>query len=381
MASTAESCYRNVAANGGKQGADAAFRLSQLFLANGRNHEAMTLCEQALSECPKHAQLWCALGAARRRLAQMDAAGDAYQKAILLDPAYAQAWCNQGEWHLTKGQLAEALTKFERALSLEPRLLQALNNRVAVLYELGRFDDAEAFAREALDIHPGEAALHVNLANVLLHTGKGRLAVNAFRKALECDPACPEAHMGLAAMLGESRRLAETLAHIEHEIAVKGENAQRLVSLAAAQQAHGDWGAAEVTATKVLDMQPNNISALITLAGCFSTRADHLNAIRLQQKALAQNPQMPGIYSNIAFDATYLPELSAETVFDYHRGWAEQFEKVDGIRVFTHDRTEQFDRPLRIGYVSGDFGSHPVGFLVRDVIRHHKTIERIQKHS
>jgi predicted O-linked N-acetylglucosamine transferase (SPINDLY family) len=371
MGAMAESCYRNVAVDGGRQAADAAFRLSQLLLAGDRNREAAAACEQALRAYPKHAQLWCALGAAKRRLAQMDAAGDAYRKAVALDPAYAQAWSNLGEWHLVKGDMAEALAACEQALTAEPRLLQALNNRVAALYELGRFDDAEATARKAIDLHPHEAALHANLANVLLHTGKSRLAVDAFRKALECDPASPEAHLGLATMLGESQRLAETLAHMEHEIAIKGESAQRLVSLAAAQQAKGEWGAAEATCNKVLAMQPNNISALITLAGCFSTRADHHAAIRLQERALAQNPHMPGIDSNIAFDATYLPDLSAAAVFDYHRGWAERFEKVDGLQVFAHDRSSQPDRPLRIGYVSGDFGTHPVGFLLRDVIRNH----------
>jgi len=369
MVTLAESCLRN-AATTGKSGAEAAFHLSQLLLASDRNREAAVVCEKALQSAPYHARLWCALGAAQRRLAEMDSARASYERAVALDQKYAQAWNNLGEWWLVKGEIPTALTSFERALTSEPRLVQALNNRVAALYELGKFKDAEAAARNAIDIHPDEAALHVNLGNVLLHTGKARLAVKAFQKALDCDPACPAAHMGLSTLLGESHRLAETLEYIKHEIAVKGESAQRFASLALAQQAKGDWAATEVTCEKILEMQPSNVSALVTLASCLSTRSDHAGAIRLYEKALTENPDMPGIYSSIAFGATYLPNVSTDEVFAYHREWARRFETGDKP-TFTHERGEQSERPLRIGYVSGDFGTHPVGFLLRDVVRNH----------
>ncbi len=370
ITSPAEACYRNGAAGNGKYAAEASFQLIRQLLARDHNLEAVKIGEQALGRNPKHAKLWCALGAAKRRLAQMDGAREAYEQAIALDQGYAQAWCNLGEWWLVKDDLPAALAKFEQALKLQPNLPEALNNRVAVLYELGRFDDAEAAAREAILIYPRQAALHVNLGNVLLHTGKAHLALKSLRKALEFDPASPEAHLGLSALLGESHRLAETLAFFEHEIAVKGESAQRLASLALAQQSKGDWLTAEATCNKILEMQPSNISALVTLAGCYSVRADHQGAIRLYERALAENPRMPGICSSIAFNATYLPDISATDLFAYHQSWATRFEAAKN-ELFFHEQSKHPHRPLRIGYVSGDFGTHPVGFLLRDVIRHH----------
>ena len=135
----AESCYRNTVAAGGRQAADAAFRLSQILLLDKRAEDAVLLCETALASFDRHPQLWCALGAGRRHLARMDAAGDAYRKAIELDPAYAQAWSNLGEWHLARSEPAQGLDCTEHALRLEPSLIEALNNQVAALYELARF--------------------------------------------------------------------------------------------------------------------------------------------------------------------------------------------------------------------------------------------------
>lgn len=371
LLSLAESCYRAALDGNGNLAAEAGFRLSKRLLDRDCNKEAAIVCERALDKAPAHARLWCALGAARRKLAQLPAAREAYEKAVACDPGYSQPWCNLGEWHLASGNPASALENFDRALRLDKNLLEALNNRAAALFELGRFEDAESAAREAIEAHPRAAALHVNLGSVLLHTGKARQAVRSFRKALECDPACPEAHMNLATMLGETHRLGEALAFIEHEIALRGESAQRLASLALAQKSKGDDAAAEATCRKVIEMQPGNVSALVTLAGCLSTRADHAGAIKLLEQALAANPQMPAVHSNIAFDVTYLPGISAEEVFARHREWARRFEHTSGKPVFTHSLPQDVERPLRIGYVSGDFGRHPVGFLLRDVARFH----------
>jgi len=368
----AATCYRNGAAGSGRLAAEASFRLAKQMLDQGRSREAEGVCRQALAHDAGHARAWCTLGAALRQQGDMDAAREAYDKALALDPAYAQAWSNLGEWWLAKGDATAALRCLKRALELDPRLLEALNNRAVALYELGRFADAEAAARRAIEIYPDQAALHVNLGNVLFHTGKARPAVKSFRRALECDPACPEAHLALATLLGETYRLAEVLDFVEKEIAAKGESIQRLAWLAAAQQAQGNLLAAEATCRKILERQPTNVTALVTLAGCLSTCGDHRGAIELHEKALASNPQMAAIYSNIAFDATYLPDISAQEVYAYHREWSRRFEEEKHAQRFSHDeRPRQPDRPLRIGYVSGDFGRHPVGFLFRDVMRHH----------
>lgn len=367
MAALAETCYRNA----GNASAESAFRLSQLLMASARDEEAVTVCKKALSFHPAHARIWCALGAAQRRLARMEEAKKSYENAVTLAPDYAQAWSNLGEWLLVRGEKEAALDKLERALKLEPRLMEALNNRVAALYELGRFNEAERMAREAIDAYPGQAALHANLGNILLHTGKARQAAKSYQKALECDHGFPEAHLGLAILLGETHRLAETLAFRKHEIAVKGENAQRLAALALAQQAAGDRAAAEETCHKVLVLQPNNVSALVTLATCLSARGDHRGAIAYNERALAENPDMPAVYSNIAFSATYLDDASPSEVFAYHREWANRFDRKGAGKAFSFDQTREPGRPLRIGYVSGDFGVHPVGFLLRDVAKHH----------
>jgi predicted O-linked N-acetylglucosamine transferase (SPINDLY family) len=58
-------------------------------------------------------------------------------------------------------------------------------------------------------------------------------------------------------------------------------------------------------------------------------------------------------------------------MFALHRDWAERFETpLLQTPDFAHIRRDP-QRRLRVGYVSGDFVRHPVGFLLRDILRYH----------
>lgn len=196
----AEQCLRNAIEGGGGSSIDAGYRLGRLLLDQDKNAEAAGVLQKVLSLNPRHARAWCALGAARRRLADLDGSREATEAAIAVAPEYAQAYSNLGEWWLVKGDPQRALEFIEQALVLEPELLEAMNNRVAALYELGRLGDAEEAARQAIERHPTSPALQVNLGNVLLHSGRARPATRAYRQALALEPGCAEALLSLATL-------------------------------------------------------------------------------------------------------------------------------------------------------------------------------------
>lgn len=367
----AEICYSQAAAGKGRAAAQASFILGKRLLDQGQATQAIDTFRAALATDPRQARAWCGLGAAHRLCADLPAAEEAYEQALKLAPDLPQALSNLGELHLVQGDAAAALDCFDRALAFSPDFKEAMANRVAALIELGRYPEAEAAALGAIECFPNEAAMQVNYGIIMTLTLRGRPAVKAFRRALDIDPCCAEAHLNLALFFGESQKLGQVLAYIEGEIALKGENAQRLATLALAQAARKDFLAAEKTCRRVLALQPGLASALVTLGSCHSARARHTEAIACYEQAVAANPNMPAISSNICFEATYLPEETRAALFERHRQWARYLEAPLAGRRYQHSADDSPDRPLRLGYVSGDFGRHPVGFLLRDVIRHH----------
>jgi predicted O-linked N-acetylglucosamine transferase (SPINDLY family) len=75
--------------------------------------------------------------------------------------------------------------------------------------------------------------------------------------------------------------------------------------------------------------------------------------------------------SNVIFEINNLPQFSREEVFRRHLDWAAKYAVPPAVAAdFTQHHRDPM-RKLRIGYVSGDFCAHPVGYLLRDVLRQH----------
>jgi protein O-GlcNAc transferase len=371
LAAIADTCYRHSRLAGGRFADEAAVLLGKRLLAKNSFAEAISFYQGVLRLNPGNPRAWCGLGAAQRQSGKLDDARGSYERALEIDPDYPHALTNMGEWWLVKGEPKKALEYFDRVLQRDPRFYEALANRVVALFESDRVEDAEQAAREAIEFYPDSAPLHVNLGNVLLHTGRGRPGLLEYRKALELQPENEEAAYNLALLQGNVEALHNATAFVRRQIELKGETTNRLLMLATAQKAGNQLTEAEETCREVLAKHPDHIFANALLAACAGARGDSAYAIECYEKALKIRPEMAAVYSNVLLETTHLAGLQPEEVFRRHRLWAERYEQPLVEKRYRHAPAVDTGRRLRIGYVSGDFCSHPVGMLFRDVIRHH----------
>jgi predicted O-linked N-acetylglucosamine transferase (SPINDLY family) len=218
---------------------------------------------------------------------------------------------------------------------------------------------------------PSRAEACLNLGNVLVHTGKTKLGIKQYKKALELQPGYPEAHFNLSSLLGTREDLAQAINYLKRKLAVNGDSLQNLGMLAAAYQANGQLEESEGLCRRVLERQADNLTALITLGACLSNGGDSSAAVELYKKVLEIDPSQAGMGSNLLFEYNNVVALGREQLFELHRAWAEQH-TASLLRAKDRASNDRdMHRPLRIGYVSGDFTRHPVGFLLRDILRHH----------
>jgi predicted O-linked N-acetylglucosamine transferase (SPINDLY family) len=350
---------------------DAMHDLARRAMTRGETDLAIAQLGQAIALQPRDAALRCSLGAAHRHAGRFDVARQAYEQALALKPDYPQVLSNLGEWCIAKEQNEEALVWFEKALACAPKFFEARLNKTAALFELGRYADARLLAEQLVLDEPNRAEAYLNLGNVLVHTGKSKLGVKQYRRALELQPGYAEAHYNLASLLGSREDLANTIGYLERHIKEFGDSVQNLGMLASAHQAAGHLSEAEELCHRILKRQPDNMIALITLGSCLSTGGDSAAALPLYERIVALDATQSAMGSNILFEHNNLSASRPELIFDRHCDWAEKFETplltIDNF--IERDRDPQ--RKLRIGYVSGDFIRHPVGFLLRDILRHH----------
>jgi predicted O-linked N-acetylglucosamine transferase (SPINDLY family) len=357
------------AARGGS--IDALHAVAKRALAAGDHAAALLAIRTALEKSPQDAALWCTCGAAHRHAMEFDAARAAYEQAIRLNPRSLQALSNLGEWQLARGSADLALEQLDAALAIDPDFFEARVNRVAALFELGRFEAARLEAEKLVESAPDRPEPYVNLGNVLVHTGQAKQAVKQYRKALELRPDYVEAHFNLATLLGSQEDLKKAIGYLEQQIEAKGESIHRLGLLAAAHQAAGHLGKAEELCRTMIARQPESLSAHITLASCISNAGDAAAALPVYERVVELDESQPAMASNVLFELNYLAEYSREEIFQRHLAWARKFERVpESPPAFEH-RNRCTQRKLKIGYVSGDFCAHPVGFLLRDILANH----------
>jgi len=349
----------------------AMHNLARRGLARGEPDTALPHLLRAIAESPKDATLLCTLGAAYRQIGEFEASRNAYEQALQLNAGYLQVLSNLGEWCIAQGQNEEALVWFDKALRIDPDFFEARLNKTAALFELSRYEDALVLSEQLVKLEPLRAEAHLNLGNLLVHTGKAKQGIKHYKKALELQPAYPEAHYNLASLLGSKADMVNTIAYLERRIKERGDSVQNLGMLAAAHQAAGNLQKSEGFCNRILARHPDNIAALVTLGSCLSSSGDAVAALALYERVIRLDPWQATMGSNILFEYNNVATLDRETMFMRHKQWADRHEAPLLRSGSFNDWSRDQKRKLRIGYVSGDFVAHPVGFLLRDILRNH----------
>jgi protein O-GlcNAc transferase len=322
---------------------EAHFLLGAAFYGLGKANEAITSLAHAVRLQPEHAEAHNHLGAVLAQQGKLDEAILSFQQACRLRPASVEMSTNLrhalaardnklGSALAAQGKLDEAVACFRRAVELNPDYAEVHNNLGAVLGKQGKLDEATACFRRALAVQPGYANAHDNLGAVLGKQGKLDEAAACCRRALELKPDYAEAHDNLGAVLAKQDKFDDAVVHFRRALELKSDLAE----------AHNHLGLAL--------MQQGNIDEALA---CF-------------RKALEVRPQFVLAHSSILFALQYQPGTTLAQLDAAHREYDERHAAPLRASWRPHDNEPNPDRCLRLGFVSADFGFHPVGyFLVR----------------
>jgi Flp pilus assembly protein TadD len=136
-------------------------------------------------------------------------------------------------WDLTeKGSIDAALEAWTKALALDPADARARTNYAALLLRQGKLDDAAGRLREIVAGNPDAVDARVNLGIALLHQGKTSQAIGHFRRAIDLDPDAAEAYANLGTALASAGRFPEAKAAWRAALTLEPNRANVLGNLA-----------------------------------------------------------------------------------------------------------------------------------------------------
>jgi tetratricopeptide (TPR) repeat protein len=240
--------------------------------AKGDHAGGLALLWEAAALAPKDPEIQNGLGEALERLGALDAAIEAFRRALDARPDFRKASDNliltlvkagRGEEAISRAAslvaakpddpqrqftlgLAQAeqdvdaaIRTFRRVLELDSRHALARYNLALVLKRADRMADAADELRRAIAIEP-RAEAYYSLGVIHWHQGNLDGAVDALKLAVSADPRSADAHQTLGAVLKDRKDWSGAAASLRRAIALRPELPGARYTLAQVLRASGD---------------------------------------------------------------------------------------------------------------------------------------------
>ncbi len=197
--------------------------------------------------------------------------------------------------------------------------------------------------------------------------GKFTEAEQAYLKGLRIDPNNGPITNNLGVMAAQQNNVAGCVQRLERAVLFDDGNAtiwyNYALALLEAEQADESIKAIEKSLTIMESADGLSVKGMI-LTSC----ALAAEAVECYDKALAKDPKHPMASYNAVFART-LKNTSPEDNFNARKRWYENHRWIGEKKP--HDNDKNPDRPLRVGYVGGDFKMHSAAFFFGTVLFNH----------
>lgn len=277
---------------------------------------------------------------------------------------------NQGIAQEQSGQLAAAEETYRRCQAFDP-------SDGTFHYHLGRVLLAQGQTKAALDSLKQAVALTPENADMLFDLGNawqkyGRLdeALVCLQRALGIRPSFPEALNMLGAILLEQGDLDEAQRYFQEALKLSPDYTDALTNLGAAKHRAGHPHEALNLYKQSLRIRPVEATAQNNMGLALLALGRLTEAQACYRAALATAGESPAFASNLLFSITNDENIDPAACFEAHRDFSKRFELplvTQGAVCNNFSNERQLDRPLRVGFVSGDLRVHAVAHFMMPV--------------
>ncbi|RFC32802.1 MAG: putative O-linked N-acetylglucosamine transferase, SPINDLY family [Candidatus Nitrotoga sp. SPKER] len=346
--------------------------LGNVLKDQGQLEDAIFNYRQALSIKPDFAEVHNNLGNVLKEQGNLDAAIESFRRSLALKPDFAETHSNLGNALKDQGQLDEAIACYGQALLLKPDYAEAYNNLGTALKAQNKLDAAVGSYRKAVSLKPDFVDAHNNLGNALMAQGKLEAAVVSFHQSLLIKPDYAEAHNNLGNALKDQGKLDAAVESFQKALAFKSDFAEAYNNFGLALQKQSNMGKAIACYNKALSIKPDYAEAYNNLGLALQEQGKLDEAVDSYRKALALRPIYPKAHSNLLFTLSFyskcLPDAYLAEARHYGNKVMTTVQPYTTWPVYPENTGERGMLPLRIGLVSGDFRTHPVGFFLEGIL-------------
>ncbi|MCG8372579.1 MAG: FkbM family methyltransferase, partial [Balneolales bacterium] len=293
-----------------------------------------------------------------------------YQKAIgYLTKATELGGDEPETFHLASmgykelGKYDEAIRFAYEALKRNDQFVQAWINLGAVYRDKADLDNSLKAYQRANQLDPKNAGIAFRLASIYTDQGDHPKGQKLYEITIKMDPAYIEAYLGLAQIHQKYFRFEQAIETIQEALEHDPKSLIARVELASAYKALGDYDEAIRINEELIKEYPRIGLIRVNYALCFQETARFNEAEENYRKAFEVDPSISESISNYLMAIHYNPERTKQEIFDAHLLWDQHFApKERPVRPVPENIHPQ--KKLRVGFLSGGFRKHPVGWMI-----------------
>ncbi len=387
----------------------------------GELSQAEQLYRQILQIQPQHPDANHNLGVLAQSLNKMELALPFFKTALDVNPKQAQFWLSYIEALIKTNQIETAHTflingkkaglQGEKTNALTEQLAQLMEkspselqiNQVVDVFGQGNYQKAEQAARELIQqfpkhpfgwkalgvilsslgrseealqikiksvaLAPNDADAFYNLGNNFRELHRLEEAEKTYRQAIKLQPDFADTYINLGLTLQELGHLLEAEKVYNHVLTLKTDNAELFYNFGITLQELRQFSKAEKIYRQAIALKPdhakayNNLGNVLKELGCLQEAHD------CYRTTLTLQPDCADAQSNVLYLYDYVENYCAEFRFKEAKHYGEIVAKKVALPYRQWLCASPANR-LRIGFVSGDFRNHPVGYFLENMLRH-----------
>lgn len=246
---------------------------------------------------------------------------------------------------------------------------QETYRRAVELHQAGRLDQAEVLYREILSREPNNADAIQMLGVLAFDKGDVRLAVELLRRAITLKPDAAQYHGNLGMVLASAGRLDDAITAYRMALMINADYPEAQYNLGLALQQAGKLTEAVARFAFAVSLRPAYEDAHVGLGNALGQTGKLDEALASYRRAIELHPRSKAWHSLLY--SLHFTDCGPEKLLQEHLRWARACGFVINTAERSHSNSPASDGRLRIGYLSPDFSTHPVGRFMLPLLANH----------
>lgn len=267
---------------------------------------------------------------------------------------------HKGDW-ATAEKLAIELTK------RLPQFPGGWSILGCIYAQSNRFDFALTAFNKLSKINPYDATTYNNIGNVLVNLNRISEAISNFKKSIQISDKFPDTYNSLGNAFKCSGQFSDAEVCFKKAIAINQNFAEAYYNLGNLYFDTGKLSGAVVCFISAIEVRPEYASAFNNLGLAYKELGQLREAAKCYERAIGIDASLIDAKFNLLYLKSTLSDLHSHQYLQEAVLLGNEM-STTAVNKFIHNKQWDATRPIRVGFVSGDYKKHPVGYFLEGLM-------------